>query len=334
MIKLLLISLLIGNPGWSTRTSEHFTVKYQSVDKQVVTDVIVLLEKHIDRVSIEVGADLTHPVSVYIHPDRHSLLQASGMNFASPWLVGVAINDREIHLISPLNPPGNHSFESVMDGLVHELVHVCVANAVSEPLPLWFNEGLAVYFAGQYRFAQEVPGLVREKVFLPELDDLAETDYFEKNHGYALSYTIVEYILKRNGKAGLKHLIQEYPSFSSLGLLSQMSFEQEWHQYLKEHYGNPPPLPEWQDSNNDIFQATLTPNPVRDFAKLEFFATSDDEFALRVLDPWGNRMQTLFHRPISTGFHAFRIDASSFPAGIFYIELEQGKNRQLIRFTK
>jgi hypothetical protein len=191
-----------------------------------------------------------------------------------------------------------------------------------------------VYYAGQYRFAQEVPGLVKDAVFLPNLDDLARGDYFEKNDGYAYGYTIVEFMLKEYGPPRVREFIQTYPDYSILGLKSQMEFEQNWKNYLRNHYGNPPPLPEWLNNQEDYFQTTLSPNPVNDYAKLEFFAAGDDEFVLRVLDPWGELMQTLFHRPIKNGFHAFRIDATAFPAGIFYLELIQGRHRQLVKFTK
>ena len=124
MLRYLLILLLIGTSGWTTRNSLNFAVKYQNPDRQVIAEVIDMLEDHYQRIAVEVGSDINHRVEVYIHPDRHSLLQSSGLRLASEWLVGVAINDREIHLISPLNPPGNHDSESVMDGLIHELVHI------------------------------------------------------------------------------------------------------------------------------------------------------------------------------------------------------------------
>ncbi|MCD6346750.1 MAG: hypothetical protein J7L96_04945 [Bacteroidales bacterium] len=334
MFKSLLILLILATPGWSTRYSQNFSIRYQHADRQVISDIVEQLESHYGQIAKELGADLDHRVEVYIHPDRHSLLKASGLESASRWLVGVAINDREIHLISPLNPPGNHSYESVMDGLIHELVHVCVANTTKRKLPLWFNEGLAVYYAKQYRFSQEVPGLVRDMLFLPDLNDLEDTESFERMHGYALSYTIVEFMLREYGGDRVRAFIRQYPDYNTLGIKSKMELENAWHAYLEENYVDPPALREWLDNRDDIFQATLSPNPVTDNSKLDFFAASDEVFTLQVLDPWGRRMQTLFQRPLKPGFHSFRISAAKFPAGYFYLLLIQGGSKQVIRFTR
>ena len=333
MLRYLLILLLIGTSGWTTRNSLNFAVKYQNPDRQVIAEVIDMLEDHYQRIAVEVGSDINHRVEVYIHPDRHSLLQSSGLRLASEWLVGVAINDREIHLISPLNPPGNNDSESVMDGLIHELVHICVANAGDAELPLWLNEGLAVYHAGQYRFAQEVPGLVRERIFFPSLNTLSESEGFDREHGYSLSYTIVEFMMREYGPERVRAFIKNYPNYNVLGLRSEMELENAWHYYLKYNYADPPALQQWVDHNENIFHATLDPNPVLEYAKLDFTAMGDEDFILRVLDPWGRRMQTLFYRPIIAGFHTFRIDATKFPDGIFYLEMTHGDSQQLIRFT-
>ncbi|MEA1877345.1 MAG: peptidase MA family metallohydrolase [Bacteroidota bacterium] len=334
MFKVLIIFSFLVNAGWQTRTSPHFIIHYQSPDRQIVTELLDLLEDQYDRLTQVFETELIQTVNVYVHPGRSSLSESAGIDNPSEWLVGVAINDTHIHLISPLNPPGNHTRESVKKGLIHELVHICVASKTKTRLPLWLNEGMAVYFAGQTEFMREVPGILRSRLTAPTLDEFNDPEYFEQKRGYAVSYTVIEFIIHRYGREALSAFIQNYPDYGFLGTMSIMQMQLEWQDYLQDNYINPRPLQRWLDYRENVFEASLSPNPVRDYASLEVFTGRDGTFSLKVLDLWGGVMQVLYQRPMINGFHDFRIDAVGFPPGIYYLELQQGRQVQLIRFTK
>jgi len=334
MILAYLSSLIILLSGWNTRGSEHFTVHYQSSERMIVNEMLNLLEDKYDEINKVFGDYVRTPVDVYIHCDQRSMIKYNSITDPSRWLVGLAVNDDEIHIVSPLDPPGNHSKESVYEGLVHELVHICVAKMLPERLPLWLNEGLAVYYAGQRQFARQVPGIIRASRYLPALSDLEDQRYFQENDGYSFSYTIVEYLISDYGQRGLKEFLIDYPDYQLLGLMSDMQLENAWHRYLSKKYLNPEPIKRWHENHENVFEASLFPNPMSADAKLEFFTVDDGLFSLRVLDPWGESMQSLFRRPLKNGFHGFNIDAKMFPAGIYYLEMVQGQKVQLIRFVK
>lgn len=334
MLKYLLILSLLLNTGWHTKTSEHFIIHYQSEDRPIIRDLLYLLEDEHDRLIEIFETELIRPVDVYLHPDRNSLVQAVGMENASRWLIGVAINDTKIHLISPLNPPGNHTEETVKEGLIHELVHICVASATVSPLPLWLNEGLAVYFAKQRQFIREVPGVLRNRFRIPTLRELNVRESFESERGYALSYTILEFIVKRYGHEALSAFVQNYPDYEQLGVMSEMQLESQWQDYLRDNYINLPPLQRWMDYRDNIFDAIFQPVEVRDFAKLSFMTQEDGAFSMIVLDAWGELIQVMFQRPLKRGYHEFRIDASNYAAGTYYMELRLANKIQLIRFTR
>lgn len=334
MLKYLLILSLLINTGWHSQRSEHFVIHYQSEDRPIISELLYLLEGEYDRLTKFFNTELIHPVDVYLHPDRTSLVQAVGMENASRWLIGVAINDTKIHLISPLNPPGNHTEETVKEGLIHELVHICVASATVSPLPLWLNEGLAVYFARQRQFIREVPGVLRGRIRIPTLSELNIRESFENERGYALSYTILEFIVKRYGREALSAFVQHYPDYEYLGVMSDMQLEYQWQNYLRDNYINLPPLQRWLDYRDNIFDAVFRPTEVRDFAKLSFMTQEDGAFSMMVLDPWGELMQVLFQRPLKNGYHEFRIDAGNFSPGTYYLELRHGNKIQVIRFVR
>jgi len=257
------------------------------------------------------------------------------MNIDDPseWLVGLAVGDETIHIVSPANPPGNHTFESVMEGLVHELVHICVARASTRRLPVWLNEGLAVFYSGQHRFAQEVPGLVKDMSNLPGFFILSDQKRFAKRNGYSLAYTIIEMVDKYSGQGAISRWVREYPDHSALGISSLNELERMWHRHLEEKYVDPPPLPGWSEFAYNTFEAELTPNPIKEYGDLKFYLSDGGLFTIDVLDPWGNKMQNLVSKKIKEGLHGFRIDARNFPSGIYYLELKTVDQKQLIRFT-
>lgn len=329
-----LLTILFILTGWSSRQSTHFEVHFQPDDRQVVAEVMEHLEDTYEELSTVFGARIRERVDVYIHPDQHSLIELTRVENPSRWLVGLAINGQEIHVVSPLNPPVSHSKESVYQGMAHELVHICVFKMLPYRLPLWFNEGLAVYYARQRQFAREVPGILRSRSFLPTLTELADQESFERNRGYPLAYTLIEFVVREMGEYRLQKFLVNYPDYSALGFLSEMQLENAWHRYLETQYLNPPPLQKWLDNQTNVFEASLSPNPVIDKSNLEFVTTGDQLFSLRLLDPWGEPMQHLFHRPLRSGFHGFQIDASQFPPGVYYLELQSGRDLQIIRFVR
>jgi hypothetical protein len=219
-----------------------------------------------------------------------------------------------------------------MEGLLHEFVHICVARASSSPLPVWLNEGLAVYYAGQKRFTQEVPGIIKDVDQMPSLFSLSDQPRFAQRRGYPLSYTIIEVAVKYAGEAAISRLVREYPDLSALGMTRLTELEEMWHRHLYYKYKNPPPLEGWSEFGDNYFEVSLDPNPVNDLGELRFVTHSQGLFTIDVLDPWGNKMQNLFEERIEAGMHRMKIDARSFLPGIYYLELNSGGQRQLVRF--
>jgi hypothetical protein len=334
MISVILSSLILILAGWNTKDSQHFAIHYQSADRTIVNEMLNLLEDEYSQLTRVFGNNIYQPVDVYVHPNQSSMVRFTKVKDPSQWLLGLAVNGEEIHIVSPLNAPGQRSKESVLEGMIHELVHICVAKMLPDPPPLWLNEGLAVYYAHQRQFARQVPGIIRARQQLPLLREFEDQRLFERNNGYPLSYTIVEFIISEYGEFALKEFLIDYPDYGSLGLMSEMQFENAWHRYLSRKYLDPEPIQRWYENRENVFEAKLFPNPISSEAQLEFFTGQDGIFSLRVLDPWGEPMQTLYQRPLKNGFHGFKIEAGSFPPGIYYLEMVQKQQVQLIRFIK
>jgi len=87
-------------------------------------------------------------------------------------------------------------------------------------------------------------------------------------------------------------------------------------------------------SQNTINEAVkLYPNPVNDFATVEFI--SNGELAtLQIFSSEGKKLSSLFSRSLSAGKHEITLDFSPLPAGSYYLGYVNGLERKTIPFLK
>jgi hypothetical protein len=96
--------------------------------------------------------------------------------------------------------------------LTHELSHVAVHRAVAgNPLPRWFEEGVAIYEAGEYRIPrmQALMGATLSKNLVPlaSLSDRFPSRPFEVNVAYAQSADMVSFLRHEDDGQRFRELI-------------------------------------------------------------------------------------------------------------------------------
>lgn len=64
------------------------------------------------------------------------------------WIKGVGSSDKKIFLVIKEGWQDNTG-GSIGEIFIHEYVHIAIENTFKGECPLWLNEGLALYFAGQ-----------------------------------------------------------------------------------------------------------------------------------------------------------------------------------------
>ena len=217
--------------------SEHFIFYAYDEDKSCLNDLESALESNYDRITNDLQVTLDHKITIDIYPDLDMFHSAIGEPEAEEWLVGVYMNGT-IKMVSPLHPGNQHSYESLMKVIVHEFTHVLVSelSLSSHDIPIWLNEGVAVYEAEQ--FSNDAETLIRDLIkhdTIPTLDDLDNSNFGEL-HGYQLSYTAVEYIVVECGYASLIALIKNPSDMQSILGMDMTQFETAWKNYLTKHY--------------------------------------------------------------------------------------------------
>lgn len=122
---------------------------------------------------------------------------------APSWAVAYAVGGAGLVVLIPSRVPGypDHSIESV---LLHEVAHVLITRAAGHrPVPRWFNEGLAIYAAREWRFGDRarvaVATVRRRGVALAEIERRFQAGAHSAASAYALSTAFVRFLIDRHG---------------------------------------------------------------------------------------------------------------------------------------
>lgn len=214
--------------------TNHFKFYSKDDDKGCMKDLSNALEDNYSRITNDLKASLDKKVEVYIYSDLSTYHKARNQPNAPNWLVGNAIPDSNIiQMVSPLNADGR-PYSDLIKVIVHEFTHVVEDNIKTEKdIPLWINEGVAVYEAKQIVGTEQAIVSAKSTGKFPTLKDLETDSYtFGNNNGYTFSYLIVDYIVKTYGYEKLIDLIKTPSEFEKILGLSKEDFQKNWISHL------------------------------------------------------------------------------------------------------
>jgi hypothetical protein len=216
--------------------SQHF--KYYSFNKDVkcLNDLEKSLEDNYKRISNDLNVSLKDKVEIEIYSDIQSFHNAIGAPNAPMWDVGTGWGNK-IKMVSQLNPGEYHTYDTLMQVVVHEFTHVMVSNINQnlKGIPLWLNEGTAAYEAKQMN--SNMKGALKGKILKNDIPTLyAMNSNNLSDGGYAFSYTAVEYIVKNYGYNSLIGLIKSPSNLREILGTTSEGFEKSWRTYLIKNY--------------------------------------------------------------------------------------------------
>lgn len=221
-------------------TSENFNLYSKKQDSKILESLSNELESNYLRLTKDMQTSFNSKIDVFIYPDIKSFHNAINVPDAPDWVVGAA-SKNELKMVSPLNPGSEHTYESLMKAVVHELTHTVVLNFRIKgltSLPNWLNEGYAYYEAKQLDESQR--NIVHAQVLnntLPTWNELekANSYQFGDMNGYPVSATIIEFLVKSYGIDKLKQFIIEPENVKKIYNLSKEDLEVLWFKNLKQN---------------------------------------------------------------------------------------------------
>jgi len=223
------------------RESTHFSLYSTAGDIPVLDTLASALEANYARITQHLGIQMAAKTSVRIYPDVKAYHSAIGYPDAPDWMVGGTWNGTVLMMVSPLHPGSIHTYASLMQVVVHEFVHIAVAYARGADgfagLPRWLNEGFAQYEAGQTndRVRASAAASLRapKPPTLAQLDEASDMEFGNMN-GYAVSVTLVDYLITTYGIDKLVQLIKAPASCEAIYGLPVSTLQEQWVAYMQQ----------------------------------------------------------------------------------------------------
>jgi hypothetical protein len=171
-------------------------------------ELMDVCEEGLARLTQDIGTYPERPIKIYIYASTSDLKGA--MIFPQEWTGGVAFTAFGIIAIGI--PPSNIDWGK--GALVHELTHLVVHQATFSPygqLPIWLDEGLAMYNEGEldpvFRSYLQEAILEGKLISVRSLCSPFSAETEKARLSYAQSYSLVEYLLDNYGQYRMLELL-------------------------------------------------------------------------------------------------------------------------------
>ena len=165
-------------------------------------------EEGLGRLTQDIGTYPEKPIKIYIYASASDLQGA--MIFPREWTGGAAFT--EFGIIAIGISPGQLDWGK--RALVHELTHLVVHQATFSPygeLPIWLDEGLAMYNEGELapNFKAYLQKAISEDklISVRSLCSPFSAEPEKAYLSYAESYSLVEYLLDNYGQVKMLNLL-------------------------------------------------------------------------------------------------------------------------------
>jgi hypothetical protein len=192
----------------TTSLGDELTLFWYEGGDSFARELMDTCEEGLARLTQEIGTYPERPIKIYIYASTSDL--QGTMIFPQEWTGGVAFT--EFSTIAIGISPGELDWGK--KALIHELTHLVVHQATFSPygqLPLWLDEGLAMYNEGELDpvFLSSLQEAILEGALISVRSLCSPfSAYADKARlSYAQSYSLVEYLLDNYGQDRMLELL-------------------------------------------------------------------------------------------------------------------------------
>ncbi len=226
-------------PMISPRTSDMivfskngFEIYCEKSDEKIVDQIVDRLNSNRTRIYTVLQRESYISVKIYLYKNIRTFhIKHYGLiigPFLPDWIIGDNSID-SVFITSPLSPGPQHSYETIMQACVHEYVHVITDNMYSRT-DKWLKEGIAVYLADQKPDEKDIRGSRVDYSNFTNVNGIK----FGSINGYALSYTLIDFLTKKYGFDKIIALIISKNDYMKTFGKSKKAIYDEWNDYLSE----------------------------------------------------------------------------------------------------
>jgi len=194
--------------NWQSLNKSDLTLFWYEGDDSFARELIGACEQGLARLTRDIGTYPEKPIKLYIYTSANDLQGA--MIFPQEWTGGAAFTEFGTIAIG-ISPD---QVDWGKRALVHELTHLVVHQATFSPygeLPLWLDEGLAMYNEGEldpYFRAYLDEAISEDKLIsVRSLCSPFSAEPEKAYLSYAQSYSLVEYLLDNYSQDKILNLL-------------------------------------------------------------------------------------------------------------------------------
>jgi hypothetical protein len=154
-LMLMLAPLVSASNGKLLLGNDRFVICYTAGDDGLAAELLRDSLHIRERIIADIGVDFAEKTEIRLSPTIEAFRKAQpGGTWIPFWAVGVAYPEQNvIVLLSPRAIKGSRT--NVVDVFAHEFSHIALCRALTGvKVPVWLNEGLAIYEARQWTFSR------------------------------------------------------------------------------------------------------------------------------------------------------------------------------------
>jgi hypothetical protein len=211
--------------NWQERSERGVTVYWYRGNGAFGDALMETATDALDRLQESIGAEVVDPIKIYIYANSRDMRSAMQANEVE-WVGGLA--DPGLGIILGVVPPGDVT--EMQRIIPHELSHQVLHQATDNPyggVPLWFNEGLAVYnqpvVDADFPFLVENAATSGQLISLEALASSFPADTIRARQSYAQSTSMVAYLFEQYGEEQVEQLVDAFEAAMPLDTALQQA---------------------------------------------------------------------------------------------------------------
>ena len=203
---------------WRQITEGDVTILWYRGDYDFASELMEATQSALTRLATDTGAELANPVRFYVYASSSELRGA--MIYPQEWTGGVAYTRYGVIAIGISPSAGDIDWGKRV--ISHELTHLVIHQVTFNPysdLPVWLDEGLAMYAEGELTaaFMSALAEAWNENrlITVRSLASPFSAYADESLLAYAESYKLVEYLIDNYGRDKMLELLNTFKEGSS-----------------------------------------------------------------------------------------------------------------------
>jgi hypothetical protein len=197
--------------SWHSLTEGEITIYWYKGEESFARELMTAAQTALERLAADTGARLEKPVQLYIYASTQDLI--GSMIYPQEWTGGVAFTRFGTIAIGINSSNLDWGKGAIAHELAHLVIHQMTLNPYGE-LPVWLDEGLAMYaeglpgpqFTSRLHQAVVEDKLISVRSLASPFSAYSDTAVLS----YAESYSLVEFLIYEYGQPKMLELLNTF----------------------------------------------------------------------------------------------------------------------------